>query len=82
MIMMNTAQQLSETIGDRVAMNGSVTGSTEIERDFVKDDIKCVMEQVAPDGSIIDHIDGSTLKPRSCDRRRLVYFARSKVSKQ
>ena len=25
----------------------------DIEKDFVKDDIRCVMEQVAPDGSII-----------------------------
>lgn len=35
----------------------------EIKTYFVKDDIRCVMEQVAPDGSIIDHIDGRTLNP-------------------
>ena len=63
MIMMNTAQQLRETIGDPRCDEWIEKWITEIERDFVKDDIKCVMEQVAPDGSIIDHIDGRTLNP-------------------
>lgn len=63
MIMMNTAQQLRETIGDPRCDEWIEKWMTEIERDFVKDDIKCVMEQVAPDGSIIDHIDGRTLNP-------------------
>ncbi|GIT38661.1 MAG: hypothetical protein Ct9H300mP7_5820 [Verrucomicrobiota bacterium] len=35
----------------------------EIRRDFMKPDIECVMESVAPDGSIIDHFDGRTLNP-------------------
>ncbi|MCE7059404.1 AGE family epimerase/isomerase [Dyadobacter sp. CY343] len=63
MILMNTAQQLRETIGDPrcdALIDGFIK---EIESDFVKDDIQCVMEQVAPDGSIIDHIDGRTLNP-------------------
>jgi N-acylglucosamine 2-epimerase len=63
MIMMNTAQQLRETIGDPHCDEWIEKWITEIEMDFVKDDIKCVMEQVAPDGSIIDHIDGRTLNP-------------------
>lgn len=63
MIMMNTAQQLRETIGDPRCDEWIDRWINEIERDFVKDDIKCVMEQVAPDGSIIDHIDGRTLNP-------------------
>src|SRR5687767_1024755 len=63
MIMMNTAQQLRETIGDPRCDEWITKWINEIERDFVKDDIKCVMEQVAPDGSIIDHIDGRTLNP-------------------
>jgi N-acylglucosamine 2-epimerase len=63
MIMINTAQQLRETIGDP-RCDGLIDGFIkEIERDFVKHDIGCVMEQVAPDGSIIDHIDGRTLNP-------------------
>ncbi|MFN5020831.1 MAG: AGE family epimerase/isomerase [bacterium] len=63
MIMMNTAQQLRDTIGDP-RCDDLITGwINEIEQLFVKDDIQCVMEQVASDGSIIDHIDGRTLNP-------------------
>lgn len=63
MIMMNTAQQLRDTIGDDRCDVWIEKWIAEIERDFVKDDIQCVMEQVALDGSIIDHIDGRTLNP-------------------
>lgn len=63
MIMMNTAQQLRETIGDPRCDEYISKWISEIETYFVKDDIQCVMEQVAPDGSIIDHIDGRTLNP-------------------
>lgn len=63
MIMINTAQQLRDTIGDERCDEWISKWIREIETDFVKDDIRCVMEQVAPDGSIIDHIDGRTLNP-------------------
>jgi len=63
MIMINTAQQLRETVGDPRCDEYINRWIAEIENDFVKDDIKCVMEQVSPDGSIIDHIDGRTLTP-------------------
>jgi len=63
MIMINTAQQLRETIGDPRCDEVISGWIQEIETYFVKDDICCVMEQVAPDGSIIDHIDGRTLNP-------------------
>ena len=63
MIMMNTAQQLRSTIGDDRCDEWISKWIAEIARDFVKDDIRCVMEQVAPDGSIIDHVDGRTLNP-------------------
>ena len=63
MIMINTAQQLRATIGDPRCDEWISRWIAEIEKDFVKDDIACVMEQVAPDGDIIDHIDGRTLNP-------------------
>lgn len=63
MIMLNTAQQLRDTIGDPRCVALIDNWINEIEQYFVKDDIRCVMEQVAPDGSIIDHIDGRTLNP-------------------
>ena len=63
MIMLNTAQQLRETIGDERCEEWITNWIKEIEASFVKDDIRCVMEQVAPDGSIINHVDGRTLNP-------------------
>ena len=63
MIMINTAQQLRESIGDPRCQGWIDRWIQEIEQDFVKDDIGCVMEQVAPDGGIIDHIDGRMLNP-------------------
>ena len=61
MILLNVAQQVRETIGYDGAdalIDGLIA---EIRDYFVKPDIKCVMEQVAPDGSIIDHFDGRTI---------------------
>jgi N-acylglucosamine 2-epimerase len=63
MIMINTAQEIRSTIGDPRCDEWIEKWIREIETDFVKHDIRCVMEQVAPDGSIIDHIDGRTLNP-------------------
>lgn len=63
MILMNTAQQLRANIGDPRCDDLIDGWINTIEKYFVKDDIECVMEQVAPDGSIIDHIDGRTLNP-------------------
>ncbi len=63
MIMINTAQQLRTLTGDPRCDQWIDTWIQQIETLFVKDDIRCVMEQVAPDGSIIDHIDGRTLNP-------------------
>lgn len=63
MIMINTAQQIRETINDPRCDQIISSCIAEIEKDFVKDDIRCVMEQVGPQGEIIDHIDGRTLNP-------------------
>lgn len=63
MIMINTAQQLRSTIGDQRCDSWISKWIADIEKDFVKNDIRCVMEQVSPDGNIIDHIEGRTLNP-------------------
>jgi N-acylglucosamine 2-epimerase len=63
MIMINTAQQIRETIGDPRCDSVISDFIAQIERDFVKDDIRCVMEQVGLEGEIVDHIDGRTLNP-------------------
>lgn len=63
MIMLYTAQQLRDNIGDLRCDTWIDIWIAEIAHDFVKQDIRCVMEQVSPDGNIIDHIDGRTLNP-------------------
>ena len=63
MILMNVAQQLRETIGFPKVDELIDSLIEEIRIDFLKPDLECVMEQVAPDGSIIDHFDGRTLNP-------------------
>lgn len=63
MILMNVAQQLRENLEINTADQWIDRFIEEIRRDFVKPEIQCVMEQVAPDGSIIDHFDGRTLNP-------------------
>ena len=53
-----------EQVGDAVRFAASrIDGFIDDLRVFVKDDIRCVMEQVALDGSIIDHIAERTLTP-------------------
>lgn len=67
MIMIYITQQMREYIGIKIGdldCNQLIDGwINEIEGDFVKHDIECVMEQVSPSGEIINHIDGRTLNP-------------------
>ena len=62
MIFLNVAQQVCDTIGD-VDAAGRIPGFVDEIRMFVKDDIRCVMEQVDQDGGIIDHLAERTLNP-------------------
>jgi N-acylglucosamine 2-epimerase len=63
MIQMVTAQELRHNLDDESFTADIDAAIAEIRRDFMKPDIKCVMESVAPDGSIIDHFDGRMLNP-------------------
>ncbi len=68
MIGLVTAQELRANLGD-VSVNGRTcsewidAGISEIGRDFLKPEHAALMEVVAPDGSILDHLDGRTLNP-------------------
>ncbi|RYE37061.1 MAG: N-acylglucosamine 2-epimerase, partial [Hyphomicrobiales bacterium] len=62
MIFLNVAQQLCDTIGDDYAAS-RIDGFIRQIRMFVKDDIRCVFEQLAPDGQAIDHFAERTLNP-------------------
>ena len=68
MICIVTAQELRANLGDVLVSGRTCTewidvSIAEIERDFLKPDLQALMEMVAPDGSVIDHIDGRTLNP-------------------
>lgn len=63
MITIVSAQELRDSIGLPEAGAWIDRCIDEIRRDFVKDDIECVMEVVGPKGETYDHFDGRTLLP-------------------
>ena len=62
MIFLQVAQVLVANGGDELAER-KIDGFIEEIRGFVKDDIKCVMEQIGIEGEVLDHIDARTLNP-------------------
>jgi N-acylglucosamine 2-epimerase len=68
MIGIVTAQELRANLGD-VRVSGRTctewidASIAEIERDFLKPEHEALMEVVAPDGAILDHLEGRTLNP-------------------
>jgi N-acylglucosamine 2-epimerase len=58
-----TAQELRESIGMEEADWLIDEAIETIRRDFVKEDIGCVMEMVGTNGEMLDHFDGRTLNP-------------------
>jgi N-acylglucosamine 2-epimerase len=62
MIFLQVAQVLIANGGDDLAER-KVDEFIEEIREFVKDDIACVMEQIGMEGEVVDHIDARTLNP-------------------
>ena len=62
MIFLQVAQVLRENGGCALAER-KIDEFIEEIREFVKDDIECVMEQIGMDGEVVDHIDARTLNP-------------------
>jgi len=62
MIFLQVAQVLIANGGDDLAER-KIDEFIEEIREFVKDDIACVLEQVGMDGEIVDHLDARTLNP-------------------
>ncbi|MBK1826901.1 AGE family epimerase/isomerase [Haloferula rosea] len=62
MIFLNVAQQLCDTVGDDHAAS-RIDGFVGQIRGFVKDDLRCVFEQLSPDGGVVDHFSERTLNP-------------------
>lgn len=68
MIAMVTAQEVRANLGDVTVEDATCTewidrSVAAIRKDFMKPELKAVMECVAPDGSIMDHFDGRILNP-------------------
>ncbi|HRJ72076.1 MAG TPA: AGE family epimerase/isomerase [Terrimicrobiaceae bacterium] len=63
MIVLATSQIMRKTTGDHRAEAVIEECIAQIEKYFVKDEFATVMETVAADGGIIDHIDGRLLNP-------------------
>ena len=64
MIALVTTQELRTNLGDDPLFESWIDRNLgEIRSLFVKPELKCVMESVAPDGSVVHHTDGSTLNP-------------------
>lgn len=64
MIALVTAQELRANLGTEPARTAWIDRCvSEIEQYFVKEDIRCVMETVAPDGGRLGHFDGRLLNP-------------------
>lgn len=64
MIAIATAQSLREDLGPSQFLQDWIDRCIEeISNLFVKHDIQAVMENVAEDGSIVDHFDGRTINP-------------------
>lgn len=63
MIALSVGQTLRDTVGDPSAAEWIDRSIAEIRRWFVKPELEVVMEMVAPDGAVLDHVDGRTLNP-------------------
>lgn len=64
MITLVTAQELASNLGDDATLRGWRDRCIEeIEKYFVRPELQCVMENVAPDGCLVDHFDGRLLNP-------------------
>jgi N-acylglucosamine 2-epimerase len=63
MITIATAQELRGSIALEGATEWIDRSIADIQNFHLKEDIRCVMETVAPDGGMINHFDGRTLNP-------------------
>ena len=63
MIAIVTAQQLRDSIQLETADAWIDRYIAEIQRDFCKPDLECVMENVGLQGEVLEHFDGRTLNP-------------------
>lgn len=63
MILISTAQVLRAATRDPICDEWIERSIREIERDFLKEEFQCVLENVGPNGEFLDHLDGRQLNP-------------------
>lgn len=63
MILIATAQELRNATGDPLCDAVIDENITEIERDFLKPDLRCLLEAVGPQGEVYDTFEGRTVCP-------------------
>ena len=63
MILLVTAQELRKAIDDPLVSEVIDRSIAEIERDFLKPELRCVLETVGPEGQFIDTFDGRLVCP-------------------
>ncbi|MCC7010317.1 MAG: AGE family epimerase/isomerase [Acidobacteria bacterium] len=63
MILIATAQELRKAVRDPLCDEVIAESIAEIERDFVKPDLRCVLETVGPNGEVYDTFEGRTVCP-------------------
>ena len=63
MILLMTAQELRACLDDDSFDVDIDACIEEIQRDFVKPELECVMETVGPNGELLNHFDGRLLNP-------------------
>lgn len=63
MILLFTAQELRKAVDDPLATEVIDRTIDEIERDFLKPDLRCLLETVGPQGEFIDTFEGRTVSP-------------------
>lgn len=63
MILLVTAQELRKATDDPICDEVIDSSIDEIERDFLKPDLQCVLEAVGPRGETIDTFEGRTVCP-------------------
>jgi N-acylglucosamine 2-epimerase len=63
MILIVTAQELRKAIDDPICAEVIADSIREIERDFVKRDLRCVLETVGPSGEVYDTFEGRAVCP-------------------
>ncbi|NQU11354.1 AGE family epimerase/isomerase [bacterium] len=63
MILLVTAQELRRASGDPLCNEIIERSIAEIERDFLKEEFRCLLETVGPHGEFIDTFDGRVINP-------------------